>query len=165
MWTPPTTSRTCERRATALSERTPKASSPDVAARMRRTGRRDTAAELAIRRQLHRRGLRYLVDERPSSLFRTRADILFSRWSIAIFVDGCFWHGCPDHSTEPKANATWWREKLAENMARDRRTDAALTVEGWEVVRIWEHEPVEEAVERIERALDRRRNFSLGDLN
>jgi DNA mismatch endonuclease, patch repair protein len=76
---------------------------------------------------------------------------------VAVFVDGCFWHGCPEHGTAPKANAKWWQEKIAANIARDRRTDEALGAEGWLVVRIWEHENVVTAVARIEEALARRR--------
>jgi DNA mismatch endonuclease (patch repair protein) len=140
-----------------MSDRSPEASSPEVSTRMRRTGRRDTAAELAIRRELHRRGHRYRVDRRPVPHLRTRADIVFTRWRVAVFVDGCFWHGCPEHATQPKANAAWWGQKLAANVARDRRADAALRAEGWQVVRIWEHEPVDEAVRRVEIALGSQR--------
>lgn len=124
---------------------------------MRRTGRRDTAAELAIRRELHRRGHRYRVDRRPVPHLRTRADIVFTRWRVAVFIDGCFWHGCPVHATQPKVNAAWWREKLAANVARDRRATADLRADGWEVVRIWEHERVDEAVRRVEIALGSQR--------
>jgi DNA mismatch endonuclease, patch repair protein len=143
-----------------MSDRSPEASSATVSARMRRTGRRDTAAEVAIRRELHRRGHRYRVDLRPSDRLRTRADIVFTRWRVAVFIDGCFWHGCPEHWTAPKANAAWWREKIETNVARDRRTDTALTAQGWLVVRIWEHEDVRAAVARIESALDDRRGDS-----
>lgn len=79
---------------------------------------------------------------------------------MAVFVDGCFWHGCPKHWTAPKANAAWWREKIETNIARDRRADAALTAEGWRVVRVWEHENVSTAVDRIESNLDDRRSDS-----
>ena len=140
-----------------MGDRSPDASSPAVSARMRRTAQRDTAAEVAIRRELHRRGHRYRVDLRPSSQLRTRADVVFTRWRVAVFVDGCFWHGCPDHWTAPKANAAWWREKIEANVARDRRADVGLAAEGWLVVRIWEHEDVSIGVDRIERALDDRR--------
>jgi DNA mismatch endonuclease, patch repair protein len=143
-----------------MSDRSPEASSATVSARMRRTGRRDTAAEVAIRRELHRRGHRYRVDLRPSDRLRTRADIVFTRWRVAVFIDGCFWHGCPEHWTAPKANAAWWRQKIETNVARDRRTDTALTAQGWLVVRIWEHEDVRAAVARIEIALDDRRGDS-----
>jgi DNA mismatch endonuclease, patch repair protein len=140
-----------------MSDRSPGASSPAVSARMRRTAQRDTAAEVAIRRELHRRGHRYRVDLRPSSQLRTRADVVFTRWRVAVFIDGCFWHGCPNHWTAPKANSAWWQEKIEANVARDRRADAGLAAEGWLVVRIWEHEPVSLGVDRIERALDDRR--------
>jgi DNA mismatch endonuclease, patch repair protein len=144
-------------RRPSMDDPSPKSSSSEISARMRRTGRRDTAAELAIRRELHRRGYRYRVDQRPSDRMRTRADILFTRWRVAVFVDGCFWHGCPEHGTAPKANAVWWREKITANIARDRRADAALAAEGWLVVRIWEHEEIPNAVARVEEALGRRR--------
>ena len=140
-----------------MSDRSPEASSPEVSARMRRTGRRNTAPEMAIRRALHRRGHRYRVDQRPSSRLRTRADILFTRWRVAVFVDGCFWHACPEHGTLPKSNAVWWRDKIRTNVARDRRVDLALEDEGWLVVRVWEHEDISSAVLRIEEALDRQR--------
>ena len=140
-----------------MGDRSPAPSSPGVSARMRRTGQRDTAAELAIRRELHRRGHRYRVDLRPSRKLRTRADVVFTRWRVAVFIDGCFWHGCPEHWRAPKANAAWWREKVNANIARDRRADARLAAEGWLVVRIWEHEQVAIGVDQIEKALDARR--------
>ena len=143
-----------------MSDRPPKASSPAVSARMRRTAQRDTAAEVAIRRELHRRGHRYRVDLRPSSRLRTRADVVFTRWRVAVFIDGCFWHGCPNHWTAPKANSAWWREKIEANVARDRRADEELAAGGWVVVRIWEHEQVPIGVDRIERALDDRHGGS-----
>ena len=140
-----------------MGDRSPDASSPAVSARMRRTAQRDTAAEVAIRRELHRRGHRYRVDLRPSSQLRTRADVVFTRWRVAVLIDGCFWHGCPDHWKAPKANSAWWREKIEANVARDRRADVGLAAEGWLVVRIWEHEDVSIGVDRIQRALDDRR--------
>jgi DNA mismatch endonuclease, patch repair protein len=141
---------------------TPGASTPAVSARMRSTGRRDTAPEVAIRRELHRRGHRYRVDLRPSDRLRTRADVVFPKWRVAVFIDGCFWHGCPDHWTAPKANTAWWREKIQTNVARDRRVDAAIFAEGWLVVRIWEHENVSIGVDRIEKALEDRRAGRIG---
>lgn len=107
---------------------------------MRNTPIRDTPAELALRRVLHSKGLRYRVDVRPESGLRRRADIVFSRARVAVFVDGCFWHACPDHGTSSKSNAEWWREKLRTNVARDRDTDERLRSAGWIVVRVWEHE-------------------------
>ncbi|WP_298991943.1 very short patch repair endonuclease [uncultured Pseudokineococcus sp.] len=130
---------------------------PDAAtrARMQRQRRRDTSPELALRRELHRRGWRYYVDKAPTPTPRRRADLLFPRRHVAVYVDGCFWHRCPEHATQPRANAIWWTQKLAANVARDRDTDRRLAVEGWTVVRIWEHETPVEAATRVEVALSR----------
>jgi len=118
----------------------PEASSPAALARMRRQGRRDTKPELVIRRLLHARGMRYRVDVSPLPGMRRRADIVFTRARVAVFVDGCFWHGCPLHATKPKANAEWWADKLATNQARDVATDRQLRDAGWTVLRYWEHD-------------------------
>jgi len=107
---------------------------------MQRTGRRDTAAELAVRRELHRRGLRYFVDRSVVPGPRRRVDIVFPRRRVAVFVDGCFWHSCPAHRTTPKVNREWWVTKLAANESRDRATDESLTQAGWTVLRFWEHQ-------------------------
>lgn len=120
---------------------------------MRNTPTRDTPAELAIRRALHASGYRYLVDYAPVPTLRRRADVVFRRERVAIFVDGCFWHDCPEHGSAPKANAEWWREKLTRNVARDRDTDQQLHECGWMVIRIWEHEKVEDALTRIKDCL------------
>ncbi|MFD4428790.1 very short patch repair endonuclease [Nocardia sp. NPDC058497] len=125
-----------------------------TSARMSRQKRADTNPELALRRELHRAGLRYFVDRAPIKGLRRRADVVFPRLHIAVYVDGCFWHRCPEHATDPKNNAQWWAEKLAGNVARDRATDAALIEAGWQVVRVWEHEDPQAAAEHI-RALVR----------
>lgn len=127
---------------------------------MRSVPRRDSAPELALRRLAHRRGLRYRVDA-PIRGTRRRADLLFSRARVAVFVDGCFWHRCPVHGTQPKANGEWWRAKLEGNVVRDRATDAALDAEGWVVLRVWEHEDMEDAVTRLGR-LVRGRTRAIG---
>ena len=101
--------------------------------------RRDTSPELAVRRSLHALGLRYRVDFAPLG-GRRRADIVFTRQRIAVFIDGCFWHGCPDHATIPKRNASYWVPKLRRNIERDRETDSLLRAAGWTVLRYWEHE-------------------------
>lgn len=116
---------------------------------MSRLGQRDTAPELALRSELHRRGLRFRVDRAPVPGIRTRADLVFPREKVAIYVDGCFWHGCPDHGTMPKANADFWGPKLARNKERDREIDGALAAEGWTVVRVWEHEDPVAAADRV----------------
>ena len=97
-------------------------------------------------------GLRFRVEYRIDSL-RRRTDIVFTRWKVAVFIDGCFWHACPIHSTVPKANRDWWVAKLQANVARDRDTNAQLLRLGWRVVRIWEHEPVEIGVPKVLHAL------------
>lgn len=120
-----------------------------TSARMSKQRRADTAPELALRRELHRAGLRYFVDRPPIKGQRRRADVVFPRLRIAVYVDGCFWHRCPEHATDPKNNAQWWADKLAGNVARDQATDIALTAAGWAVVRVWEHEDPQAAAERI----------------
>lgn len=112
---------------------------------LRTTG---TEPELALRRELHRRGLRYRVDVRA---LPGRPDIALTRARIAVFVDGCFWHGCPDHAVAPKANAEWWRSKLDANVTRDRRTEEHLRGAGWLVIRAWEHENPADVADVVER--------------
>ncbi|MEV6959725.1 very short patch repair endonuclease [Streptomyces sp. NPDC051207] len=124
-------------------------SSAAVSARMSRQNSRDTAQELAVRRLLHASGLRYRVNVPVPGMPRRTIDIVFPRTKIAIFLDGCFWHGCPEHATRPKANAEWWRTKLDKNMARDIETTEHLRSAGWTVLRFWEHESVETVARRI----------------
>lgn len=101
---------------------------------------KDTRPELALRRELHRLGLRYRVNARPLPMIHRTADVVFPRRKVAVFLDGCFWHGCPDHYSAPKANATFWQDKLERNIGRDRQVDELLEQAGWRVIRIWEHE-------------------------
>lgn len=126
---------------------------PLTSARMRAQRRRDTAPEVALRRELHRRGARFFVDRPPLRGLRRRADLVFPRKRVAVYVDGCFWHSCPQHATSPKNNAQWWADKLAANVVRDRDTDVRLAAAGWRVVRIWEHENPTEAADRVQAAL------------
>ena len=132
---------------------TPPASSPGAKRRMQANRRRDTEPELAVRRLLHARGWRFRVDYPPVSGLRRRADIVFTRRRLAVYVDGCFWHACPAHGTQSKSNAPFWAAKLAANRRRDRDTDDRLGAAGWTVVRVWEHETPQAAVGRIEAAL------------
>jgi DNA mismatch endonuclease (patch repair protein) len=118
-----------------------------------RANRSDSSVEQALRSALHTRGLRFRKHLQPIAGLRCKPDVVFTRARLAVFVDGCFWHSCPEHATRPVANADWWREKLEENVARDRRNDAALTAAGWHVVRLWEHQPVPEMVEEVVLAL------------
>jgi DNA mismatch endonuclease, patch repair protein len=135
----------------------PVASSPAIRARMQTTRQRDTPIEVALRRELHRRGLRFYVDREPLRGWRRRADIVFPGVQIAVFVDGCFWHACPEHGTWPKSNADWWREKIEANVRRDRDTDSQLVQAGWLSIRVWGHEDPIEAASRIEDRVRRRR--------
>ena len=154
--TPP--SRTSAEQHTQPSRRNgiPAASSPEALRRMQAARRRDTGPEMAIRRELHRRGLRYRVDVQVIPGLRRRADVVFTRARVAVFVDGCFWHGCPVHGTKPKANAAFWSAKLAANEARDRDTDALLREADWISVRVWEHEEPLEAARRVQTIVDSR---------
>ncbi|MFF4652942.1 very short patch repair endonuclease [Streptomyces sp. NPDC001380] len=127
----------------------PIASSAAVAARMSRQASRNTAQELAVRRLLHRGGLRYRIHVPVPGMPRRTMDIAFGRVRIAVFLDGCFWHGCPDHATKPRANAAWWRDKLNRNIERDRETTDHLASAGWTVLRFWEHEAPEDIACRI----------------
>jgi len=126
---------------------------------MRRQATRDTAPELALRRQLHAAGLRFRVDRAPIAGLRRKADIVFTRRLLAVFVDGCFWHRCPEHGTMPASNADWWEAKLARNVERDLETNRILNEAGWTVVRVWEHVGVEEAARRVEAALQGNREL------
>lgn len=117
---------------------------------MVRTKRKDTAPELALRRELHRRGLRYRVDVALPQLPRRRMDIVFPRARLVVLVDGCFWHGCPLHGTTAKANAAFWANKIATNRARDADTARVLAAAGWTVHRVWEHESPTAAGDLIE---------------
>ncbi|MGW4240875.1 very short patch repair endonuclease [Nocardia sp. NPDC004722] len=126
-----------------------------TSARMARQRRVGTKPEIALRRELHRQGKRFFVDRAPLPGLRRRADLVFPRRKVAVYVDGCFWHSCPEHATRPKNNARWWAEKLAGNVARDRDTDSRLAAAGWTVVRVWEHESPESAAELVMRALAR----------
>lgn len=131
------------------SPNSPPASSAVVRRRMQSTRRRDTPKELALRRALHRRGLRYRVDAPPMAGMRRRADMVFAKARVAVYVHGCFWHGCPEHATSPKANAEWWRSKLDANRRRDEDTRRRLEDLGWRVVEVWEHEDSERAADRV----------------
>ncbi len=130
--------------------------SPAVSARMSRQVSKDTAAELAVRRLLHAAGLRYRVEFPVPGMARRRIDVAFTRAKVAVLIDGCFWHGCPEHATQPKSNAEWWRNKLDRNMARDRETTEHLTAAGWTVLRFWEHEAPEEVAVRVTATVERR---------
>jgi len=136
----------------------PQAVSPGVSARMSRQAVRDTQPEISLRRALHQQGFRYRIHRRVLPEVRRSADIVFVGARVAVFVDGCFWHGCPDHKGMPRNNSSWWADKIARNRERDADTDARLRTAGWEPIRVWEHEDSDAAARRIADALRRRRN-------
>jgi len=134
--------------------RQPFASSDAVRRKMQQQPSHDTAPELVLRRALHAMGLRYRVHEQPLPDLRRKADIVFRRSQVAVFVDGCFWHGCPQHGRrEHRVNEWYWPEKIERNRRRDADTDARLRAAGWSVVRIWEHEAGPAAAARVARAV------------
>jgi DNA mismatch endonuclease, patch repair protein len=122
---------------------------------MKGNRRRDTSPELALRRELHARGLRYRVDVpiRVEGFRPIRPDVVFRRRSLLVFIDGCFWHGCEQHRTAPRVNARYWSAKVALNQDRDRRQTAALAAAGWTVLRFWEHESAVVAADAVVAAL------------
>lgn len=142
-------------RAKAASGSAVAPSSAHATATMRANRHRDTSPELALRSILHRRGLRFRVDRRIGLGGRSwaRPDIVFTRARVAVFVDGCFWHSCPEHGEMPVANREFWEAKLGRTVERDRAQAAALVAAGWNVVRVWEHESTEAAATRVEEVL------------
>lgn len=124
---------------------------------MRANRARDTKPERLLRSMLHRRGFRFRVDRAVLQGDRRRADIVFPTERVAVFVHGCFWHGCPEHGTWPKANAEFWRTKIEENRRRDADTERRLQDAGWTVLQIWEHVPVEVAADLVGAAVTQAR--------
>lgn len=123
---------------------------------------RDTKPELAIRKLLHSAGLRYRVSARPIKDLRRTADLVFGSAKVAVFIDGCFWHKCPLHSSVPRTNSTYWRAKLDRNVERDAETDQLLSDHGWLSIRVWEHEDPAKAAKRVRRIVLKRRAQLLG---
>ena len=124
-------------------------SSPVASRRMAKVRQKGAGAELALRRELYRRGLRYRVGYVVLKRPRRVADIAFPGLKIAVFVDGCYWHGCPEHATWPKHNAEFWRQKIETNRLRDADTNSRLLDAGWTVLRFWEHQSPIEAAETV----------------
>lgn len=128
-------------------------SSPDTSRRMAKVRQKGTDAEMALRQEMYRIGLRYRVNYEVLRTPRRVADIAFPGRKIAIFVDGCFWHGCPEHATWPKRNAEFWQQKIAANRKRDADTNERLCAVGWTVLRFWSHESPTEAARAVARAV------------
>lgn len=133
--------------------------SPSASKVMRGNRGVDTRPEVAIRSLLHKEGLRFRVARGVQvDGYRTRPDIMFPREKVVVYVDGCFWHSCPKHGNTPKSNGGYWAPKLADNVARDRRINAALRRNGWHVLRYWEHQPSEKVVAQVSAILIRLRS-------
>lgn len=126
------------------------ASSVSTRAVMQSNRGKDTRPELALRRELHRRGLRYRVGYRPLETPRRTVDVAFTRRRVAVLVDGCYWHGCPEHYRPARTNARFWSTKITANRERDADTTARLVAAGWTVMRFWEHEGIQDIADRVE---------------
>jgi DNA mismatch endonuclease (patch repair protein) len=125
---------------TSIRKRAPVSRSAVVRRVMQANKPENTSPEMVLRRALHSAGLRYRVHVRPDSTVRCVADVVFRAQKVCVFVDGCFWHGCPTHFSLPKTNSAWWREKIEDIQERDKRQTSALTARGWIVIRFWEHD-------------------------
>lgn len=123
-------------------------------ARMQRQPMRDTKPETLLRKELHALGLRFRIDRRPLPDLRRTADVIFPSQRVAVFVDGCFWHGCSLHARPTKSNTKWWAAKIEANKRRDRDTTRALETAGWLVIRVWEHESPAAAASRVQSILE-----------
>lgn len=139
----------------------PPVTSPEISLRMSQLRRRDTRPEMEVRKRLHALGLRYRVCLRVPGRARRTIDVAFTRWKIAVFMDGCFWHGCPVHGVLPKSNTEWWVAKIQKNIDRDLDTTRLLEREGWTVLRFWEHEAPDAVVEAVRSAVVEARGGSL----
>lgn len=133
------------------------ASSPRTRRVMLGNRSRDTKPEMAVRRACHALGLRYRVDVRPLPTLPRRADLVFPTERVAVFVDGCYWHGCPEHYVASRSNAAYWSEKIERNRARDAETDKALLAAGWQVIRAWQHNDPSAVAETVAVAVRKRR--------
>ena len=142
-----------------MSDPEPARTSPGgaLSRKMSTLARSDTAPELALRRVLHRLGLRYRLQVPVPGARRRKIDIAFRTYKVAVFVDGCYWHGCEEHGTRPRANREWWDWKIKRNRDRDADTNRVLAEQGWTVMRVWEHEDPEVAAKRVRAALDQAR--------
>ena len=138
-----------QKKETKQKNITPQPSSEAALRRMLAAKPRNTAPEKAVRIALHHKGLRFRIDTKPIKELNRRADIVFRSVKVAVFIDGCFWHGCPIHGTQAKANAEFWRNKIEQNQKRDRDTNIKLEKAGWTVIRVWEHEDPIGASEKI----------------
>lgn len=146
----------CDPTSESASRTSTKGVDPRTSRRMSRQLRRDTKPELALRKALFARGCRYRVDAPLPGMPRRRADVMFTKQRIAVFIDGCFWHSCPEHATVPQANRDWWTNKLDTNVRRDRETDERLRRLDWSVLRFWEHEDMDSAADIVSELVRKR---------
>jgi DNA mismatch endonuclease (patch repair protein) len=123
---------------------------------MQATKGRDSRPEVALRKILHARGLRFRVHALVLPSLRRRADVVFPGARIAVYVDGCYWHGCPEHVVWPRTNLEWWKKKITSTRRRDRDTDRRLIEAGWHVIRVWEHEDPALVADVVETEVRRR---------
>ena len=141
----------------------PTPSTPAVTAVMRANRKVDTTPERRLRSELHRRGLRFRKHlPIEANGIRVKPDVIFSAKRVAVFVDGCFWHACPEHGNQPKANSEYWSAKLSHNQERDAQVDEALSSTGWLVVRVWEHVAASEAADCVTSTLQSRTDIGAG---
>lgn len=138
-----------KRRTASTANARPAASSPAARKRMQATAQKGNRSERRLRSALHVEGIRFRNHYRIAALPRRSIDIALVGVKIAIFIDGCFWHGCPRHGTRPKSNWAWWKTKINTNQLRDRDTNVKLRKAGWKVMRVWEHQPVDVIMLRI----------------
>lgn len=131
-------------------------SSPSVRRRMQMQATKDTQPEMKLRSALHRRGLRFRVHVSVPGVIRGKVDVVFPRARVAVFIDGCFWHGCEKHRPLPQTNTDFWIKKIHQNRIRDRRFNQQLRRAGWMVIRVWEHDDVPEAADKVERIVKER---------
>ena len=129
------------------------ASSPATRKSMQGNRSRDTKPEMAVRSAVHRRGIRFRVSARSQPELTRTADLVLRKTRIAVFVDGCYWHGCPDHHTQPATNSQYWADKIARNIESDSETTAYLQRAGWTVLRFWEHEDPEAVADQVQEAV------------
>jgi DNA mismatch endonuclease (patch repair protein) len=139
------------------------AKSESVRRSMQANRPRNTQPELLLRSALQGAGLRFRKHVRPLPGSRCEPDVVFPGVRLAVFYDGCWWHACPEHGQIPVTNRDWWNAKLAATRERDARNDTALRSAGWTVLRIWQHEPLDDVVRQIRREIDRLRNDNVAD--
>lgn len=148
-----------------MSNTKPRASSPNVAKQMRQLRTSGTGPETALRKALYRLGLRFRIQYRLPELPRRTLDIAFPAKRVAVFVDGCFWHGCAEHRDIPASNREWWRKKIENNTKRDVDTDRRLAELDWISLRFWEHDDPAEAADRVAKTLQERLGIQKRRLN